>query len=56
MLGQHSDFVDPFGSLPIGDLERGGNGRPQRLIAGVTLRILLRNLGRPPANTGLVEN
>jgi hypothetical protein len=40
MLGQHSDVVDRFGSLPIGDLERGGNGQPHRLIAGATLRIL----------------
>jgi hypothetical protein len=35
MLGQHSDVVDGFGCLLIGDLERGGNGEAHRLIAGV---------------------
>src|SRR6266481_6601787 len=34
MLGQHSDVVDGFGCLPIGDLERGGNGEAHRQIAG----------------------
>ena len=33
ILGQHSDVVDGFGCLLIGDLERGGNGEAHRPIA-----------------------
>src|SRR6516165_8417069 len=35
MLGEHSDVVDRFGSLPISHLERRRRSQPHWLIAGI---------------------